>query len=277
MNRDELGFFESLPMWQYLKDKGYSKSGLSTILSYSPKKFKHYVNYGGVTTAATELGTAAHELILEPDLFYQNYFMVDDINPETGKAYRKGTKAWEAILADNKGKTPLKSKEWDMLHKMRLSVENNPIANKLIDSPGPFESSIFWTDKETGLRCKCRPDKLHSNLGLVVDLKTTKDVRPVSFTRDSFNMKYHVSSAFTLEGLAQVGMDNYSKYLFLAVDKNPPYECIVYKNDEDAVAEGKDYYRKALRLIAECVEKDIWPGSNEDEIVDLVLPFKKKS
>lgn len=50
------------------------------------------------------------------------------------------------------------------------------------------------------------------------------------------------------------------KFVFVAVEKEPPYAVAVYELEEDALQLGRDDYQKHLAQYAECVKTNRWPG-----------------
>jgi CRISPR/Cas system-associated exonuclease Cas4 (RecB family) len=257
------GYYTDLPMSEYHKSStGISKSSLTKLMNGSPKKYRFWRDKPSPTSAALAFGTLAHQLILEPEDFYKEN--------QVTELLRSGTKAWKAEEEES-GKNLVKEKEWNELHQIRRSIENHSLGKRLIDGEGEVESTSIWEDEKTGLILKCRPDKIARKLGIVVDIKTSRDIRPQSFIRDASKLHYHLSSAMTLEGLRANAQD-FNEYVFLVIEKEAPFEVAIYMNDEEAIKRGLAEMRATLELLRRHETSDYWPGIADDTILDLPLP-----
>jgi len=184
---------------------------------------------------------------------------------------RRNTKAWKELVGAHGNREGIKENDWNSLHKIRESIENHKFGKRLIDGKGAVESSGVWVDEETGITCKCRPDKLNDSMGSIVDVKTARDIRPVNFMYDSAKLKYHMSTAMTLAGMKALDLP-YDHYIFLVIEKDPPHEVVIYTHDIKAYRQGREEVELALKILKECQDTDIWPGYAEEEIIELYLP-----
>jgi exodeoxyribonuclease VIII len=143
---------------------------------------------------------------------------------------------------------------------------------------GLIELSSFWMERETGLFCKSRQDKvcLWENELTIVDLKTTVDASPSGFRSQIYNYEYHVQAAFYCDAISDIEQANCTRFIFIAVEKEPPYVCGVYMLEPEAMSQGRETYFRYLKKTKECVAKDLWPGySNNLEPITLP-PFAFK-
>ncbi len=92
-------------------------------------------------------------------------------------------------------------------------------AKKLLSAAGKAEQSYFWTDKETGLGCKCRPDYMFDDGSTIVDLKTTTDASLKGFSRSVCNFRYHVQAGFYLHGIEQSTGVRPDRFIFVAIER----------------------------------------------------------
>ena len=108
---------------------------------------------------------------------------------------------WEAEIKGDR--TAIAPKYWAEILRDQKRLRDNPEISRII-SGGVAEVSIFWTDPETGLKCKCRPDYLGKDF--ITHLKTW-DARSRGKTAnksilDSFMWDGHYrTSWFYLRGL----------------------------------------------------------------------------
>jgi exodeoxyribonuclease VIII len=146
----------------------------------------------------------------------------------------------------------------------------HPVARELLMGAST-ELTLQWLDEETGVSCKGRIDVLTANGGILVDLKTARDIRPDVFMRSCLNLGYAFSMAFYADGLAVLGHKIEHVYL-LAVETSAPYDCAPYELDDSWLELGRAQYRDALVKLVECRKRDKWPGLVPSEAY---LPFPK--
>jgi hypothetical protein len=60
-------------------------------------------------------------------------------------------------------------------------------------------------------------------------------------------------------------------FVFLTVEKAPPFAVGLYRLDTEALEYGERLRRLALRLVAQCLEADRWPAYS-DQIEPISLP-----
>ena len=121
----------------------------------------------------------------------------------------------------------------------------------------------MWRDESTGLQCKCRPDWLTNDGTLVVDLKTTEDASPKGFQKSVAGFFYHVQAAWYLHGLEQATHRCPEQFVFIAVEKKPPFAVAVYAADADMIREGWRTAERDLEVLAVCKDMDLWPGYSQ--------------
>jgi len=67
-----------------------------------------------------------------------------------------------------------------------------------------------------------------------------------------------------------LGMDK-TEFLFVCVEKQPPYAVAVYALDQDAIEWGRKQYQRDLAAVRNCMSEDHWPSFTTD-ITTLGLP-----
>lgn len=269
------------------------KHGVNAVLSKSqlvemecPAKFKYKYIDGNrdPDKSAFNVGNAVHTLALEPDLFHDRFYII----PE-GLKRDKRTADFKACMAEaGKRKMILamgtKSESgFDNVQEMAKSLASNKMALALLKRPGLVEPSIFWQDEKTGLKLRCRPDFMADD-GLIIDLKTARDVSPDKFFRDSFDNHYDVSVGMTSEGYEHLKGKKPDNYVFLAVEKKGP--CIIQAYDsyrpfdpEDMARltyydSGRYRFRKYLDLFKACMESGEWPAYSST-VIPMGIPRYK--
>ncbi len=218
-------------------------------------------------TPAMTFGTAFGYYLMEPEKFASRYVMMGKFDRRT----TKGKEAAAAFESENAGKASISADDMILLADMSAGVYRNPKARAALGAPGRVECSVMWTDQDTGLPLKCRPDKLLNN-GLIWDLKTTDDSSPEAFARTCVNFGYHRQAAFYLDGCWQEGQHYDGPFMFVAVSKEPPHETVCLTLDAEALALGRKQNTTALRELAECKRTGNWAGKWRDKIIETSLP-----
>lgn len=252
---------------EYHADKALGKSDLDLV----NRSVFHYQRKGiRAETPAMKFGTAFHTAVLEPDVYAASYAVLPPMDRRT----KAGKEEYERFLAEHPGAAILSADDAQMIDEMRMSVTAHPIAKQLVVA-GEAELSCFWTDPLTSLKCKCRPDYLLLDLCTAIDLKTTEDASPWSFSRSCATYRYNAQQAWYVDGLRTCGVD-VDSFIFVAIEKKPPYAVACYTLDKPSVEAGRAWCRRALETIAAYYEqveagREPWPGYTAC-ITELTLP-----
>jgi hypothetical protein len=220
----------------------------------SPKHYLFAVENSRKDTKRLALGRATHTAILEPDRFAIEYAVY--------RGGRRAGKDWDAFCAANKDRTIVNLSEYAAALGMRDSVRAHPIAGPILAAGLP-EQTFLWTDPETGVECKCRPDWLATMAGCFVDVKTTVDGEAAKFGALAARYGYHLQAAFYRRGLLAHGLDLPPK--IVTVEAAEPYDVAVFAVDEDALYAGDETVGELLRRVAECRASGKWPGRYQNE------------
>ena len=269
------GIVSGISNEEYHSGPGISKSGLDLIHQQSPLHYwAAYVDpqrEARKETAAFRLGNAIHTAILERDTYTDRYTVIPDGIDRRTKA---GKELYDALVAEAaaNGATLISPEENDTALRIASNALTHPLA-KSIFSTGVAEQSVFWTDAETGILCKCRPDWLidpNPNYA-VLDVKSTADASPDGFMRSAYNYGYHRAAAWYLDGVEAATGNKPDAFMFLAVEKTAPFAVAFYYADDAMIELGRRECRAALRTYAECLNSGKWPGYT-DRLVPLGLP-----
>lgn len=248
---------------KYHASQAISKSGLDKIAK-SPAHYRAAKEAPAETTDAMVIGSAFHDYILLPEVFQTAYTVLPEgCNGRTkdGKSYLETIKA--------SGQTILKAEWLKDIQGMAAAVAAHPKAAALLTGGHP-EVSIFWQDADTGIDCRCRPDYIHSS-GIIVDLKSTLDASPAAFAKSCANLRYHVQDAFYSEGYYQAAGTWPRGFVFIAVEKKPPYAVACYTLDDVAKERGRELYQQDLQTLQAAQAANAWPAYS-DQIETLTLP-----
>ena len=218
-------------------------------------------------TPAMAIGSAVHTHVLELSTWDERYVMAPEGIDRRTKA---GKELWATFEADSASRTVLSRSDAELVMQMGRAVWSHPAAAFLLGRPGQAEQTYLWTDRATGLECKCRPDWMTNDGQLIVDLKTTEDASPAGFRKSIGNFRYHVQAAWYLEGIERATGRRPDQFIFVCVEKKPPHVVAVYAASAEMVATGAITAEADLARLAMCREASDWPGySNQIETIDL--------
>jgi hypothetical protein len=226
----------------YHADPSISASAVKTV---AQKSLAHWRYSERKHLAAFDFGTACHTLVLEPHLS-----SAVRCGPET----RRG-KAWSEAKSEAEDDGAVLLPEAEYRHAVALSgaVRAHPEVAKLLTADAEVESSIFANDPETGLDLRCRPDAWRRDIDAVIDLKTTIDASPSAFASSCARFGYHIQDQFYRKVLGLEG-HAISRFIFIAVEKEPPFATGVYELDSRALLEGSRAIEDVLPRIAAAQE-----------------------
>lgn len=254
------GYYKDLPNEQYHSGPGISKSQLDLIhKSPSLLQWSRTAPEDDEKKSALNVGDAVHALLLEPERFRAEYAVGPKDAPRNTKAGKEKWAEFEAGLKE--GQTVLTAEEGRKIELIYGSVMAHPNARWLIEAKGDAEASIYWNDPETGLLCRCRPDKLITEHGWIVDVKTTADMS--KFARSVYDFRYHVQDQFYSEGYRQHFGEEPAGFLFLVVSTSiecGKYPVRLFCLDAEAKARGRATMREDLATLAECERTGEFPG-----------------
>ena len=239
-------FIEGMPNDEYHKGREISKSTLDMAASdlFKPSWSK-LCPQDQDKIKTFDFGDAMHAICLEPERLESDFITMPPFNLRTNDGKRDKI----AFIEDHKDFKILTTDEYKQLNLMFESVMSYLPARLLIEARGVSEGSYFWTDEQTGLECKCRPDKRINNL--LVDVKTAPSLVKFNFSVDDY--RYHVQDAWYCDGVSRF-TDEPVSMEFLVIQKTIEigrYPVMVVKLPPEAIEYGRVLYREDLNRYAE--------------------------
>lgn len=278
------------PRWEYdLTNEQYharretvSSTGIRKILS-SPAAF-----YEGLIQIEEEaldpdstvnvgskhlrIGTLVHECILEPKKFFSKFVLMPEFvgmtkdgrpSNRSAEALKKKEDWLKALPPDV---TVCDEETFHQVAGMVKAILDHPDARNIFErdvdgqlSSGLAEVSGFYSDPETGILLRIRPDFMRFDLGIVAEVKTAASAERRKFASKIHEFGYHIQLAMQCSGIKIITGESADLPIFIAVEKKPPYEVAVYTADADMMALGEKMLRQGLRTLAQCLEKNQWP------------------
>jgi hypothetical protein len=198
-----------------------SKSGLDKI-AITPAHYYHYYIAGNRDrpTKDMQLGTALHELILEPAEYWSN---------PANEPFREVSKA------------------------MRDALKQHPVAKKYLFGDGRPEVAAFFDYNDAPVKIKT--DWLPNDSELIVDLKTTRDASPSGFRRSVRSYRYHVQDA-----LYSAAWADRVQVLFIAIEERAPHRVECYVLDDELRDEGRRLLDRDILTYNACRKSGVWPN-----------------
>ena len=251
---------------EYREREGISSSELKKLMK-SPMHLKHYKENPQEDTPSLLFGRSAHKYILETYDFYTEFAVA----PICDRRTKEGKETWNKFIAESEGKDVITQEQFEQIEEMRKVMLATPFVSKLIN--GEHEISYFWTDEDTGLKCKVRPDSINHKLKIIVDYKTCDNAETETFMRQAIKLGYDLQASYYLDGVkANMGEDYI--FVFIAQEKKPPYAVNILQADDIFIRSGREVYKAMLQTYKECSESGRWYGylGASNEINSLGVP-----
>lgn len=213
----------------------------------------------GYDSEALLFGRAVHAAIFEPAKYAESF--------RVGPCDDKRSPAWK-VFAESGGQL-LRASQGEAIEAMATAVRAHKAAAKLIELPGHCEVSMLWRDKETGLECKGRVDRL-PHAPILLDYKTTASADKDAFAASVWEYGYDMQAAYYVDGYAAATGEKPRPFVFIAQEKEPPYAVAVW-DAADWLSMGRERYGAQLKVISECRKSGVWPGYS-DRVENLTVP-----
>lgn len=236
-----------------------SKSGLDLVHKSPLHYWERYLNPMHIEkkTPALILGSAVHCAVLEPSEFGKRYAVAPEVDRRTkeGKEIYANFEASIANLdASIQGLEVISKADSIVCERIMEAVQSHSEAALLLHKLSAIEKILEWDD------CKAKPDGICESLHLIVDLKTTEDASPVAFGRSALKYRYDVQAAFYCDGYEAVYGHRPEGFIFIAVEKTPPYAVAVYVIEDADIEVGRQKYKADLERWRECRQLNEWKG-----------------
>ena len=288
------GIHVNIGIEEYHADKTIvSSSGLKQA-KLSSRHFARYVQVESEKKLTLDFGNAFEIALMDAvnktKEFERTCLVFDDTKrPEKDKGITSkiNQARKKEIISNDKYVIPKngdkESKE--ALDQMVQSIMSEPVISQRLTKVD-YQKSFVWIDKETGVKCKTRPDIAINRQKILVDIKTTKDASPNGFARECANYDYPLQAVMQIEGVINTGyFDKVDEYFWLAIEKTPPYNAVLYVlRDEDRafLIDNYTYYLKRCAKVLEALKKDkdyykiqgySENADNKYGVIDLDLPL----
>lgn len=218
-------------------------------------------------SAALTLGRAVHTLVLEGIDALADRFAVA---PNVDRRTKQGKEIYSAFCAEAVGKDVLTKDEAEQVRGIAIALREHTEARVHLEATrGHREvSGIFHPFEDSPMLAKFRPDGIAESFGALVDLKTTDSANPWDVRNTIVKWGYHRSAAHYLNGADVCGLEVID-FVFIFVEKEPPYGVGVYRLDQGDIAIGLQQVSDILRRWEQCEKSGIWPAYEGVQTVEL--------
>ena len=205
---------------------------------------------------------------MEKDDFFNAYVVAPAVDRRT----KEGKEAWNMCedYAKKHGVEIIAEADFNTIREMGKVIEKNELAKQLLT--GAHEQAFFWTDTETGEKCKVKTDCISSYNGMpvIVDYKTTDSCENGHFERAAKKFGYDFQAAMYCEAVFINTFEEHG-FIFVAQEKTEPYAVRIYVCDKGFIDKGFDKYRELMRIYHECKKTGNWYGYGGPDAEPVVL------
>lgn len=260
-----------------------SRSGLWKLFNKSPRHFWHesYLNPDRPPEDEAEalvLGRAAHHVLLGEGAFREHFIVRPETYPE-GVEYGdpiphsaklkpwNGNATWcKEWLADHKDdpRGILKPDHIETIKGMAGGLSRDHMVQRGA-LQGLVEHTLVYRDEETGVWIKTRPDVIPTTDDDVADLKTCADISDEGLEKAIGRDGLFLQGAMTALSWRHVLGRELGAFNFVFVEKAAPYCVRTRELSRSEIELGITTFRTAVRLFAQCVANDDWPGPGTSE------------
>lgn len=229
-----------------------SKSGLDLIHKSPLHYWERYLNPAAQErkTPALILGNAVHCAVLEPGEFGKRYA----IAPEVDRRTKEGKEIMANFEASIDGLEVISKADSAICERIMEAINRHEEASLLMSKITDVEKVIEVEDM------KCRPDAIIGPLNLIIDLKTTDDASPKAFGRSALKYRYDVQAAFYIDLYEKHYNCKCEGFIFIAVEKTPPFGVGVYVIEDEDIERGRVKYKADLERWREAKSNNKWSG-----------------
>lgn len=219
-----------IPVSLYNDAAGYLRNSTVSSLKRSREKCRYQLDHGSEVTKPFSFGTALHTRVLTPEDWESSIAVMPKVDGRT----KAGKEKLEEFVSSSVGKTVISQDEFDSICAMNTRLSGSPIYNELMLNTERELSAFFSWD---GTPCKARFDAIGG--GRIVDIKSTESCSFHDFQNSLATYGYHRQAAFYLEAAKECGLD-VNEFIFVAIEKKPPYQFSIYKIDYASLEKGRE-------------------------------------
>ncbi len=263
---------DNLPAAEYHSRPEWSQSQFKLLPDHPELFYGFHIEkrWSIEPTDDMELGSHLHSTLLEGEPL-----LVIPPDALTSNGQRRGNnwKAWCEEHPENYGVLP---KDAGRIQAMIDGANADPVIRDLLEAEGEVEQTIIWTDRETGLPLRARPDKCcrYKSGYQILDLKATSiDVgneREVS--SKIFSFKYHQQAACYCDAAKLAFNAPPLQFVFVFIRNRPPFNAVAWVLNENDLDLGRRHNAVALFELKTRLASGNWRGGRHGKLNVVSLP-----
>lgn len=257
------GLIEGLSMKEYRSESAYSASDIIGM-SRSISRWKYEKENPRKKTRAMEVGSAFH-LVIQSEITGTTADLKNGLAVYEDGTWR--TKAFEKFALERPDMHVVDAEEHDLIKRMTSSVLAEPeVLHYLVGAI--VEPSLFVKDPEFRFMRKCRPDFIHLQKGVSINIKTTSDASEKGFLRSIADYGYDFQSC-NYQDILRLHYGKSFDEIHILVEKSDEGPCKVAIRgiDDDTLDQARSQMRLVFEKIVECEKSGKW----EDEKAALMI------
>jgi hypothetical protein len=278
------GFYPRIDELAYRSDPAVAISDLKEM-HLSPMHFwsKKFGDYRPDRSKAQELGTLVHLAALEPHSFDANVVCIPHDAPRRPTEAQRNAKNpspstieavewWNQWELSTEGKMVVNSETLAEVRKIHESIMSHPDASGLLAGSNT-EVGMFFTLDVNGqkVRVKGKLDIDVQMTPIIADIKTVDRgyANAWDFGKSITKWRYHEQAAHyidvynglmgTLHKDSFEAPPNKERWVFIVVEKEPPYAVATMELYAEDIESGRAANRHNINLLSECLRTDVWP------------------
>jgi len=237
-------------------------------------------------TKAMRFGNLVDCMALTPDEFENEYTILPRFypckptakDPRTEKPWNANAGYCKELEEDIESSGKQAVKESDFLE-AKQAVANlkqfRPYA-ELIDG-AHTQSAMFGDLIDEGIATPAKSLldilPMHPNwMHVIADMKTTAEMSDQHFARTVNKFGYHRQAAIYLDLHNAITGENRDTFYIVWVHSKAPFEVAMRPISASAIAEGRRWYKSALRLWNQCITTGVFPSPWDDITTPIDLP-----
>lgn len=208
------------------------------------------------------LGAVIHMAILEEREFGE--LPVEPPGDGRTKAVKDAREEFRNKLS---GKKYTSFKDFQVAVSVRNILNNHPTWKALCSINGVNETTGVYDDG-SGIVLKIKPDR-RADSGFLIDLKTTDDARQKNFDNQIIKNGYDLQAAFYFDTANKISPGAYKKFIWVAIEIEPPYGVMFYDVGDLWLEIGREKYKQALLKYVNAKLSKKYEGYTEEIVVSV--------
>lgn len=254
----------------------------ATTIKYARKSLRHFqwFQVGKIEVEDKphlSFGNAFELALLAPEEYLQKVAVVPDadfiahvVNTKPDVKSPRATTLYKALheefVEKNTGKYLIQEsgpESFECIEEMLSSCYQDKIIQGLIKNT-EYQLSLFWTDPDTGIKLKTRPDFCKRKKNVIVNVKTCLDGSPAAFSKELAKWSYPLQATIEIRGAIATGlMDQVDNYFWLVVEKEPPFNACIYEFSPDDRNANDMELSYLLTRLEKAAKQNMYPGYTE--------------